>query len=236
MNEVPYKSFSPAPGFHVIEESGGMLVRMFLFEGEAEALLVDAGFGSGDLKAFVSTLTDKPVRSVVLTHVDPDHTGCCGQFERVLMHPAELALCKARGKLDPACAVPIWEGDKLRVGGRTLEVVLIPGHTPGSIALLDRENRILIGGDSVQSGAIFMFGEGRSLPAFVFSMEKLIAMGNVFDVCYASHGPATVTRDVLPRLRQGALDVMAGRIAPQDPPRKMPCHFYDCGGVGFLAD
>ncbi len=236
MNESPYRSFSPAPGFHVIEEGGNMLVRMFLFEGEREALLVDAGFGSGDLKAFLATLTDKPVRSVVLTHADPDHTGCCGQFERVLMHPAELALCSSRGKLDPAAAVPVWEGDRLRVGGRTLEVVLIPGHTPGSIALLDRENRFLIGGDSVQSGGIFMFGEGRSLPAFVCSMSKLIAMGDVFDVCYASHGEATVTRDILPALKQGALDVMAGRIEPQEPPRKMPCRFYDCGKVRFLAE
>ncbi len=236
MNESPYRSFSPAPGFHVIEEGEGMVVRMFLFEGEAEALLVDAGFGGGDLKAFLATLTSKPVRKVLLTHADPDHTGCCGQFETVLMHPSEFALCKARGKLDPSAAVPLWEGAKLRVGGRTLEVILIPGHTPGSIALLDRENRILIGGDSVQSGAIFMFGEGRSLPAFVRSMEKLMAMGDVFDVCYASHGEATVPRDILPALRQGALDVMAGRIEPQDPPRQMPCHLYDCGGARFLAE
>ena len=236
MNEVPYKAFSPAPGFHVIEESGGTLVRMFLFEGEAEALLVDAGFGGGDLKAFVSTLTDKPVRSVILTHADPDHTGGCNQFEHVLMHPSELALCVARGKPDPARAVPVWEGDRLRVGGRTLEVVLIPGHTPGSIALLDRENRVLLGGDSVQSGLIFMFGEGRSLPAFVRSMEKLLAMGDVFDVCYASHGPVTVTRDLLPALRQGALDVMAGRIEPKEPPFKMPCRLYDSGSVHILAE
>ena len=46
--------------------------------------------GGGDLKAFCATLTDKPVRRVVLTHADPDHTGCCGQFETVLLHPAEL--------------------------------------------------------------------------------------------------------------------------------------------------
>ncbi len=236
MNETPYRSFSPAPGFHVIEEGGNMVVRMFLFEGGSEALLIDAGFGGGDLKAFLATLTDKPVRSVVLTHADPDHTGCCGQFERVLMHPAEYDRCRFKNKVDPAAVRPLWEGDRLRVGGRTLEVVLIPGHTPGSIALLDRENRILIGGDSVQSGAIFMFGEGRNLPAFVASMDKLLSLGDVFDVCYASHGEGTVTRDILPALRQGALDVMAGKIEPQEPPRSMPCRFYDCGRVRFLAD
>ena len=89
MNESPYRSFSPAPGFHVVEEGGNMVVRMFLFEGEDEALLVDAGFGGVDLKVFCATLTEKPVRRVVLTHADPDHTGCCAQFDAVLMHPAE---------------------------------------------------------------------------------------------------------------------------------------------------
>ena len=236
MNGSSYSAFSPAPGFHVIEEGGRMVVRMFLFEGEDEALLVDAGFGGGDLKAFCATLTDKPVRRVVLTHADPDHTGCCGQFETVLLHPAEYDRCRNKNKLDFSAVRPLWEGEKLRIGARELEVLLIPGHTPGSIALLDRENRMLIGGDTVQNGGIFMFGEGRSLPAFVASIDKLLALGDVFDLCYASHGEPTVPRDILPQLRQGALDVMAGKIPAQEPPRPMPCKFYDCGNVRFLAD
>ena len=41
--------------------------RFFLFEGEKKALLVDTGFGKGDLHALVEGLTDRPVM-VVNTH------------------------------------------------------------------------------------------------------------------------------------------------------------------------
>ncbi len=44
------------------------------------------------------------------------------------------------------------------LGAMKFEALLIPGHTPGSIALLDRENRLLIGGDSVQRGTVLMVG------------------------------------------------------------------------------
>ena len=59
MANTVYQSQLLEPGFWAIEENG---VRCFLVEGKEEAMLVDTGFGTGDLKAFVQTLTSLPVK------------------------------------------------------------------------------------------------------------------------------------------------------------------------------
>ena len=172
-----------------IEDNG---VRALLAEGSERALLVDTGFGGEEsLKAVTDRLTERPV-IVVNTHADPDHIGRNEEFGTVLMHPAEYASYHARKPGLPVA--PIWEGDVIDLGGRAFEVIHIPGHTPGSVALLERAERILLGGDSVSCVPIFMFGEGRSLSAHRESMRRLLSMQDSFDVIWAAHGPMEVEK------------------------------------------
>lgn len=230
----PYHASELVRGLYSIEENG---VRMFLIEGEEEAILVDTGFGSGDLKGFLASVTSLPVTKVINTHGDVDHVGCNHQFDSIWMHPAEFDRYCSEGKRSLANVRPLWEGDQVSVGGYTFEVLLISGHTPGSIALLDRKNRILISGDTVQNDAIFMFGPGRNLPAFISSIEKLEKLADSFDVIYPSHGVLPVTAELLPVLKQGAIDVMEGKVEALPPIWEgMPCKLYDCGNVKFLYD
>lgn len=86
----------------------------------------------------------------------------------------------------------VQEGDSLDFEPYHFEVVLIPGHTPGSIALWEKEKRFLISGDSVTNATTFLFGEGRSLPAYLCSLRKLAAIAGQLDVIYGSHGPVEV--------------------------------------------
>lgn len=226
--EQVYQAFALRPGLWRIEEGG---VRMFLFEGAEEALLVDTGFGTGDLPAFVKTLTDKPLR-VVNTHADRDHVGCNGAFPAAYMHPAEMDRYASQNQ--STVPLPLWEGEVIEAGAYKLEAVLIPGHTPGSIALLDRAHRFLISGDSVQKGSIFMFGPGRNLPAYIVSMEKLKALSGTFDEVYPSHGPLEVTADILPSLIEAARLLKAGKLEGKDPERDLPCKLYSHAGCHFL--
>lgn len=230
----PYTAVELASGLFAIEEGG---VRVFLVEGEGETLLIDTGFGGGDLKAFLSTVSPLPVTRLINTHADMDHVGRNDQFNSIWMHPAEFDRYCAGGKR-PLCNVhPLWEGDLVTIGQRTFEVILLSGHTPGSIALLDRANRILISGDTVQNDAVYMFGPGRNLPAYVHAIERLERMTDQFDLIYPSHGTLPVTTALLPLLKQGALDVMAGTVDALPPVREgMPCKLYDCGNVKFLYD
>ena len=212
-----------------IEENG---VRSFLFTGTDKALLVDSGFGSGDLKKAVAGLTDLPV-TLVNTHADGDHTGCNKQFGKACMHPAEFDRY-SQNSGDASTAEPLWEGDIIELGGRRFEVILIPGHTPGSIALLDEKNRIIIGGDSVQAGMIYMSGPGREINAYIHSVKKLARIRRRFDFIYPSHGPIPVDAGIIDALIDGAVKIRDGKIKGTEPPHETPAKLYDIGAAKFL--
>ncbi|MBN2040442.1 MAG: MBL fold metallo-hydrolase [Spirochaetes bacterium] len=210
------------------------MVRAFLFEGTERALLVDSGFGEGNIREVVEGLTGKPVM-LVNTHGDDDHTGCNSLFDKAYMHPAEFAFYYEAVPSD-AVVSPLWEGDIIDIGGRKFEVILIPGHTPGSIALLDRENRILISGDTISETPIFMFGKVRSVPALIVSLEKLSKLSDSFDTVYPSHGPFPVSKDLIAKEIAVARKLINGELEGQDPPFEIPARMYIADGAAFFYD
>jgi len=200
-----------AENFWCIEQNG---VRSFLFIGTDDAVLVDTCFG-GDLKSVVESITDLPI-TLITTHGDRDHIGSDEQFETHFMHPAEFEIYHRKNQKKPN-AYPLWEGDVFRVGEYALEVVLNPGHTPGGIALLEREHKFILCGDSVQAHTIYMHGDGRNMQALYYSLEKLQALrdSGAFDTVYASHGQLEVPADILEEhltLAQQLLDGTAEAI------------------------
>ncbi len=202
-----------AENIWAIEQRG---VRAFLLVGQDNAILVDTCFG-GDIRAACQSITDNPI-TLITTHSDPDHIGCDQQFPTQYLHSAEFARYESRSKSAPH-AVPVQEGDVFRVGEYQLEVILIPGHTPGSIALLDRKHHFLISGDTVQSGCIYMHGDGRDLPQFRESIAKLEQMRQegLFDTVFPSHGEAVVTADILGDHLALADEVLSGSAIPAGP-------------------
>jgi glyoxylase-like metal-dependent hydrolase (beta-lactamase superfamily II) len=204
-------------------------VRAFLFVGAEKALLVDSGFGTGNIKDVVGVLTQLPIM-LVNTHADPDHIGCNALFEKAYMHPAEFAYYETAST---GAMAPLWEGDVIDIGKRRFEVLLIPGHTPGSIALLDRGNRVLVAGDSVSASPIFMFSKHRSLRALVDSMERLSIFRESFDWVYPSHGPFPVGPDLIEKIKRGARRVLNREIPAEEPPIDIPAKLYDVDGVKF---
>ena len=206
-------------------------VRCFLFTGEDYALLVDTGFGEGDLKSVIDSLTELPL-ILLNTHADRDHIGCNHQFDTAFLHPSELYHPGASGKNFSA----IWENDLIDLGGRSFEVIHIPGHTPGSIALLDRSNRILVSGDSVQVGPIYMFGPMRNFPAYLHSLERLEDYIDDFDTVYPSHNEFPVPASIIPVLRREGERLLQGGIAsePVEVHGGVTVPLFDMGEVKFL--
>lgn len=141
---------------------------IYLLVGSKSALLIDTAYGIGDLQKCVSQITKLSVK-VVLTHGHPDHIGGIGAFGDVYLGTADIApaalLTEERigtmvkmllpEKTDPTFSLmpsprfhAIKEGDVFDLGDRKLTVIEVPGHTLGSIALLDEENGMLFGGDA----------------------------------------------------------------------------------------
>ncbi len=224
----PYEIISIEENAWRIEEGG---VRAFLFAGAGEALVVDTGFGGGNLREAVQNVTTLPLR-LVNTHTDRDHIGGNGQFDKAWMHPAEYDRYAQGGALCPAA--PLWEGDVIDIGTWRFEVILIPGHTPGSIALLEARRRILLAGDSVQAGAVYLFGAGRNLPAFIESMEKLRDIRGRFGVIYPSHGDFPVPADILDDVVDGARALQQGELTAAEPPYDIPAKLFGAARARFF--
>ena len=109
--------------------------------------------------------------------------------------------------------LPVYDGDVLDLGGRPLEIVHIPGHTPGSISVLDRNQRVLIGGDPIQMhGQIYMFGIHRDLHSYVYGLQRLLERTD-FDSIYPSHAEISVDKNVISGLIAGAESILAGTAA-----------------------
>ncbi len=220
-------------GFWCFEQRG---VRCFLLEGETDAVLIDTGFG-GDLLSLCREKTDKPIK-LLLTHGDKDHTGGLAAFGSFRMHPEELENFKAKNG-EPADWVPIREGECLDLGRFCLEAIHIPGHTPGSVALLERKKGFLIGGDSIQIGPIYMFGPGRDMVRYRESMEKLHRMRAAFNRVYSSHNQLLVPGAMTDELRDFADEILAGRLPAAEPaPAHLPASvgLYRRGRAAFYLN
>ena len=229
----PYEPVKISENFWAIEQGG---VRCYLFEGDDMALLVDAGFG-GDLKSVCEKLTDKPIQ-LLITHADGDHMGAAGQFGPYYMHPSEFSYYHTRNGKQPD-AIAIWEGEKIDLGNFCFEIVFIPGHTPGSIALLERNQRFILTGDTVGNVPVYMFGTGRNMPAYLASIKKLKEIQDSFDEIWPAHGKRPLPKAILKDLCQLAGEITTGTWpAPQPAPAHMPENVktYGQNGVAFVME
>ncbi|MCD8083492.1 MAG: MBL fold metallo-hydrolase [Clostridiales bacterium] len=155
--------------------------RAYLFVGEDKALLVDTLMADDQVTELVRTITDLPIE-VVVTHGHPDHIGGIGAFDSCYINEKDASM------LPEGIATQLLsEGDRIACGEFDFEVIEIPGHTEGSIALLDRSHGILITGDSVQPGPIIMTGENVSMQEYADSMNKLLGYADDVTYIFAGH-------------------------------------------------
>lgn len=173
-------------------------VRMYLVDGKTAAILIDTGYGSGDLKSVVEQLVKGPV-TVVNTHSHGDHASGNRQFQRFVMSVQDMA------DIRPACPADaeiqcVEDGDIIQAGEVKLEVISIPGHTPGSIALLDRAHRLLFSADSVAKNfPIYMQFPGQDVANYLASLRKLKSLTGSYDRICPCHGELEVEKEYLDR-------------------------------------
>ena len=191
-----------------IENDG---VRFFLLKGKEKALLIDSGMNVKGVREMAEHLTDLPI-VLLNTHGDIDHVGGNDEFPSFMMHPSEAAnyygMQKRIGIIDP-----VYDGDIIDLGDRKLEVMLTPGHTPGSIMLLDTSKGVVFSGDSIQDGNIFLFGPMRDIRAYTLGLKRLDKWKGRFDIVYPSHGTFPVSPSIINKLIDGAKKVMRHEVA-----------------------
>ena len=177
-------------------------VRFFILVDSESALLIDSGMNVKNIKEIVLSVTNKPFK-LINTHADPDHIGANNEFSSFMMHPSESSNYY-NDSTRVGTIIPVYDKSVIDLGDRELEVILIPGHTPGSIALLDKKNRVLYSGDTIQDDKIFLFGPMREINAYISSLERLNSIKSRFDTIYPSHGT--------PELNPSFIDILLSGV------------------------
>lgn len=207
-------------GIYRIDDAGES--TCYLVCGEKEAALIDTLNGLEDLNEIIRTLTDLPV-TVINTHGHCDHIGGNIFFEKAWIHPADEALAlehlgymketmEALGR-QPATFRFVKEGQVFDLGGLTLEVVPLYGHTAGSVGLLCREKRLLFTGDGMNPHIWMQLEESLPLAVLHQSLTHVRhTLWDAFDYVMYGHAHGMEKRDkkLLDQLIAGCWEVMAG--------------------------
>ena len=134
---------------------------MYVLVTRDKALVIDtqtmADFEGKKIVDYVKEITNKPL-VVVNTHPHRDHIAGNAQFgEAYLSAPAieEVKAAAARANTPITYTMKaVKEGDTIDLGDRKIEVIAIPAHSPGSIALLDQKTGYLFTGDEIDPGQV----------------------------------------------------------------------------------
>lgn len=196
----------------------------YLLIGEACCLLIDTGLGVGNIRAEIDRLTDKPITAVA-THIHWDHIGGHRHFPAFYVHEAEAAwvdghfplpLDQVKQSLLREDTLPedfdastyeifqgtpaqiLRDGDQIDLGGRIIEILHTPGHSPGHMCFYERARGTLYTGDLIYQGTLFAFYPSTDPVAYLRSVEKVAALPVTH--AYPGHNslniPTTLISDV----------------------------------------
>lgn len=174
------------------------MVRAFLIVGRDKALLLDTGAVRIPIRSTIRQMTALPV-TVILTHGDGDHIENLPDFPDAWMHRNDMDTVLSHASCKHVRLHPIDEGELFDIGGRKLTVLFTPGHTAGSISLLDEDHKLLFAGDTVSYGPVFMFGAKRNMLTYRNTLQRLIAMKDhgIFATVYCCHNTCPVAADTV---------------------------------------
>ena len=157
------------------------------------------------------------------THVHPDHTGSAiNYFPVIWINPGDTAyipfmMADYKGEVRF-----LTDGEILELGDRQIEVVFTPGHTPGSITLIDAKQGYGFSGDSFGSGNLLLSVDFSTLIATCEKMDKVIQKYNIKQL-YPGHfmglNPETPQR--IKDMITLSKDVMSGKVKGEPNPRGM---------------
>ncbi len=185
-----------------------------IWDETGEGVIVDPGCGTGSerssLYEAIGNNGIKPVK-ILLTHAHFDHVlglqACVDRYGiPVFMHPAEKETLRANGAFSrmfgievpeiSAKTTDIADGDVIKSGNTSFEVLYTPGHTPGGVCYYDRADKLLISGDTLFAGTIGRTDQpGGDYDRLMESIRtKLLDMDGDVTVI-PGHGPTTTIAD-----------------------------------------
>lgn len=203
----------------------------YLLNGRNKSLLIDTGLGICNIYDEVIKITDKPVVAVA-THIHWDHIGGHNFFPNFYAHEEELgwlngefplSVDTVREMVVDRCELPedfdvsdykMFQGiparvlrdrDTIDIGGRIIEVLHTPGHSPGHMCFWEKESGYLFTGDLVYKDTLFAYYPSTDPKAYLNSLEKiaLLPAKKVFP----AHHSLDIRPEIIIRMRDAFRDL-----------------------------
>lgn len=195
---------------------------IYIIEGEERALVIDAGTEIKDYDKIVGTITSKPV-TLVATHVHPDHTGSAvNYFDEIYINAADMVYVKAMMGDYKGEIKYLTDGQVFQLGGRKIEVIFTPGHTPGSTTFFDRAAGYGFSGDAFGSGNLLLFTNFSTLILTCQRVLDYMQRHNI-ERLYPGHymGVNIETQKRVADMLQMSRDVLDGKLVGENNPNGM---------------
>lgn len=197
----------------------------YLLNGHRRSLLIDTGLGICNIYDEVIGMTQRPITAVA-THIHWDHIGGHAYFPDFYAHAAELdwlngkfpqSIEAVRRMVLDRCDPPdgfdvstyrLFQGmptrcltdrERIDLGGRTVEVLHTPGHSPGHLCFWEPERGYLFTGDLVYKDVLLAWFPSTDPEAYLASLERVAALP-VKRVFPGHHSP-DIQPEILLRMR-----------------------------------
>ena len=217
-----------------------MAVYIYLVLGNKAAVVYDTGYGIAPIMPVVRQITDLPV-ICLLGHGHIDHANGAYQFGEAWISEEDFELClRHTGKTaragvleylaesgvqppkdfdtnayiaaDRADLKKMSEGQIFDLGGKSLEVVKMEGHTHGSVGLLVREERVLLTSDAANPLLWLFLEESTSISAYIAMLERNINLE--FDVFFTAHDHGSFAKEYFKKFIRVAENANVAQSVP----------------------
>lgn len=235
-----YKVYSVAENVYAIYEPyNWQAVISYLIVGSEKAILFDTGMGLDSIQSVVRQLTPLPI-SVINSHTHYDHIGGNADFKTIYGVDTAYTKANSQGwshadikqEVTPRALCPdqlshvdtvayhirpysltgyIRDGSSFDLGGRQIEVMIIPGHTPDCVALMDREAGLLWTGDTYYEGPLWLFFPGTDLDAYQQSITRLASLVPTLKKLLPAHNHPLIPPTRLVEVRDGLALIRSGK-------------------------
>lgn len=167
--------------------------------------IIDAG---GDPEGLLGLAgeNDLEIAQILQTHAHIDHVAAIPEIKEatgapILLHPDDMMLWQAAPQQGQMFGIPVGplpapdqelaDGQTIAVGNLRAEVMLLPGHSPGSVGFYFAEQSVIFSGDVLFAGSIGRVDlPGSDMNQMKASLERISALPDDTRVL-SGHGPAT---------------------------------------------
>ena len=173
------------------------------------------GRAAGTLRGYIAHAREALDRNAQMRALDAD--GFNMLHPEQILRPFPPGFDPDRYAIPPSAATDtLADGERIDLGGRVLEVIYTPGHSPDGICLLDRAERLLFTADTVYAGPLYAQSAGANLDDYLASLRRLAPLLDAVDLLLPAHNRVPLDPPIVREMIAGFAQLLAGQAAVEE--------------------